>query len=366
MKSTDNSTNTRRARWLLGLSMLMFISACGSDLESLESSEASEASQEPSSAAVESGDAVSEEAEAATSTTTVETTTTAAESTGKEIVHELGTTTLEDIPQRVVVLEYSFIDNLGSLGIAPVGYAVDAMPEYLLPYSEGVGATEVGKRAEPNLESIVALEPDLIIGDLRRHEELYDQLSAIAPTLIFNSLRGSYQDQLDTFEVIAGIFDAEDEAEALLASYGQVFDEAATSTNPDAGEFTIGVLWAEGYTAHSNESFMGSFLEGLGRTNALAPQDGETQYLLDLEGMAAANPSSIVVLCNPADQQLLDDFAAEPVWQALDAVLNDQVYVFDRNLWSKGRGLLAYDQILADAVTSGLLAESASTSASCD
>lgn len=279
----------------------------------------------------------------------------------QEINHELGTTTIDGVPERIVVLEYSFADNLGTLGIAPVGYAVDAPPAYLSAFTEDVGAEPVGKRAEPSLEAIAALSPDLIIGDQRRHTEIYDKLSEIAPTIIFNSLRGSYQDQLDTFEIIAGILGKEEDAAALLSTYEETFAATTTEANPDAGEFIIGVLWSGGFTAHSNESFMGSFLENLGRTNALSPLEGDTQYLLELEGLATVNPSSIVILCNPGEQGVFDELQAEPVWQSIDAVQNGHIYLFDRNLWSKGRGLTAFETILTDAVDSGLLAETASS-----
>ncbi len=294
----------------------------------------------------------------ADSTSTI-TETDAAETTAsvKAIEHELGTTAVNGVPERIVVLEYSFADHLGILGTAPVGYALDAMPDYLLPFTEGADAKPVGTRKEPSLEAITALNPDLIIADLTRHETIYDQLSQIAPTVVYNSLRGSYQDQLDTLESIAVILEKEEQAEALLATYQKTFDAAAAETNQNAGEFMIGVLWADGFTAHSNASFMGSFLESLGRTNALEPRDGDTQYLLDLEGFASINPSTIVILCAPDDQAVVEEWQEQPVWQAFDAVKNDRVYFFNRNLWSKGRGLMAYQQILENAVSSGLLSD---------
>lgn len=281
------------------------------------------------------------------------------------IEHEVGTTTIEAVPERIVVLEYSFADHLGTLGIAPVGYAVDAPPEYIYAYTADVGAVDVGTRAEPSLEAILELAPDLIIADLRRHEAIYDQLSLIAPTVVFNSLRGSYEDQLEQFSTIAEIMGKEDEATAILASYEEDFEAALATTDTTAGEFVIGVLHSGGFTAHSDESFMGSFLESLGRTNALQPEGGETQYLLDMEGFAVVNPSTIVILCSPEDQPYLDDMTASPLWQAFDAVTNNRVYTFDRNLWSKGRGVTAYVMILADAVDSGLLANTESQSAVC-
>lgn len=316
------------------------------------------------SAASATTSATATQASATGSTATTEATAEAAPVTW-EVQHELGATTITGIPERVVVLEYSFADNLGTLGIVPVGWAVDAPPDYIYAYTEDVGTVPVGTRAEPDLEAIVGLNPDLIIGDLQRHEQIYSTLSGIAPTLIFNSLRGSYQDQLDTFEVIAQVFDREDEAAALLDAYQVTFNEAAAQTSTDAGAFMIGVLHAGGFTAHSNQSFMGSFLEELGRTNALSPRDGETQYLLGLEGMATVNPGAIVVLCTADVQSLLDDLTSEPVWQAFEATRNDRVYVVDNNLWSKGRGLLAYELILADAVDSGLLSDAPSTRTSC-
>lgn len=281
------------------------------------------------------------------------------------IEHELGTTTIEATPERIVVLEYSFADHLGTLGIAPVGFAVDAPPEYIYAYTSDLGAVDVGTRTEPNLEAILQLDPDFIIADLTRHEAIYDQLSLIAPTVVFNSLRGSYDDQLDQFSVIAEALGKGEEAVDILASYQEQFDATLASTNADAGEFVIGVLWSGGFTAHSDESFMGSLLESLGRTNALEPEGAETQYLIDMEGFASVNPATIVILCDPVDQQYLDEMSASPLWQAFDAVVNNRVYTFDRNLWSKGRGITAYEQILADSVNSGLLADTESSGFAC-
>ncbi len=281
------------------------------------------------------------------------------------VEHEVGTTVIEAAPERIVVLEYSYADHLGTLGVVPVGFAVDAPPEYIYAYTSDLGAVEVGTRAEPNLEAILELSPDLIIADLRRHEEIYDQLSLIAPTVVFNSLRGSYDDQLEQFSLIAEMLDMQEEGDEILISYQNTFDATVASTNADAGEFVIGVLWSGGFTAHSDESFMGSFLESLGRTNALEPQEGETQFLLDMEGFASVNPSTIVILCNASDQEFLDDLSDGELWQAFDAVTNDRVYAFDRNLWSKGRGITAYELILTDSVNSGLLADTAGEGSVC-
>ncbi len=283
----------------------------------------------------------------------------------RQFKHELGTTTVPGVPKRIVVLEYSFADNLGQLGIVPVGYAVDAPPAYIAKYTKDAGSVAVGTRAEPNLEAIVGLKPDLILGDLNRHEKIYAKLSAIAPTLIFNSLRGSYQDQLDTFGMIADTVGKKSEAAEFLKAHQAAYAAAAKTAKADSPAILVGVVSGNTFTAHTKESFMGSFLEGLGRKNTLKPRSGETQFTLGLEGMASVNPGTIVILCDPSAQEAVDDLAASPVWRSFEAVKNNRVYMFDQNLWSKGRGLIAYELTLKDAIESGLLTNAPSTRTSC-
>ena len=101
------------------------------------------------------------------------------------VTHARGTTDVPTDPQRVVVLEPVQLDTSVALGVIPVGTAVlsetTGVPAYL-----GEKAAEiemVGTVAAPNLEKIVALSPDLIIGTESRHGDMYEQLAAIAPTV---------------------------------------------------------------------------------------------------------------------------------------------------------------------------------------
>jgi iron complex transport system substrate-binding protein len=54
-------------------------------------------------------------------------------------------------------------------------------PSYLAGKAQGIKT--VGGISELNLEAIAALKPDLILGSKLRANDLYDKLSAIAPTV---------------------------------------------------------------------------------------------------------------------------------------------------------------------------------------
>ncbi|MDP6653318.1 MAG: ABC transporter substrate-binding protein, partial [Gammaproteobacteria bacterium] len=47
----------------------------------------------------------------------------------KTVKHEMGQTQVPDNPQRIVVLEFSFVDALASVGVTPVGIADDKKGE---------------------------------------------------------------------------------------------------------------------------------------------------------------------------------------------------------------------------------------------
>lgn len=281
------------------------------------------------------------------------------------ISHEGGETTFDSVPQRVVVLEYSYLDALFAMGVMPVGYADDGVPAYLAKRLEGSSAEPVGTRNEPNLEAIAILRPDLIIADRTRHEAIYDQLAAIGPTLMFDSYRGSYETQLTISTELAVLFEQQVPVATAIAALRDELAAAQQLAEGHERNIVVGVFAGTGFTAHSNSSFMGSLLSDLGLTTALEPQEGQTQYLLDLEGLAATAPDAFVVTCSPDDRGIWNDFMSQPVWQGLDAVKNNAVYVFNRDLWSRSRGILALHLILRDMRDSGLLAGTPSQSTIC-
>ncbi|MDG1458406.1 MAG: ABC transporter substrate-binding protein, partial [Pseudoprimorskyibacter sp.] len=91
-------------------------------------------------------------------------------------------TDVPDAPARIVVLEYSYVDALASLGVAPVGIADDNKRENIIAaYTDVIGDDwqSVGTRKTPSPEVIASLQPDLVIADKTRHEAAYGTLSEI-------------------------------------------------------------------------------------------------------------------------------------------------------------------------------------------
>lgn len=86
-------------------------------------------------------------------------------------------------------------------------------------------AIDIGTRQEPNLQVIATLEPDLIVAASWRVAEIYDELSAIAPTITFEG-SSNLEVMTDYFTTIATALNREEEAQQILDDMYQYFEDA--------------------------------------------------------------------------------------------------------------------------------------------
>src|SRR5215207_5075072 len=109
------------------------------------------------------------------------------------IEHTFGSTTIEQQPERVVVLGWGAQDTVYALGLAPVGmpsYPYGGGDDGVLPWNDEYYDPEVTTLLDtadgPPLEQIAALRPDVILAPYEGFDEgVYDDLSGIAPTVAY-------------------------------------------------------------------------------------------------------------------------------------------------------------------------------------
>ncbi|PLM92564.1 Fe(3+)-dicitrate ABC transporter substrate-binding protein FecB, partial [Klebsiella variicola] len=134
---------------------------------------------------------------------------------------EHGTFTLDKTPQRIVVLELSFADALAAVDVSPIGIADDNDAKRILPEVRAhlKPWQSVGTRAQPSLEAIAALKPDLIIADSSRHAGIYTALQQIAPVLLLKSRNETYAENLHSAAIIGEVVGKKREMQARLEQH---------------------------------------------------------------------------------------------------------------------------------------------------
>nr|WP_028560175.1 Fe(3+) dicitrate ABC transporter substrate-binding protein [Paenibacillus pinihumi] len=276
-------------------------------------------------------------------------TSTAAVSGPIEIKHELGTIKLDKVPQRIVVMEFSYTDALIKLGVHPIGVADDSDPALFMDaVREKLGDyTSIGSRYEPNIELISSLQPDLIIADLNHHKSVYDQLNGIAPTLVLNDHQADYNGMLSNFSVIAKAVGKEAESKQLIQEHeGKIKALQEKIVNRDLTVLPA-VVNPKGFFAHSSHSYSGSFITALGFKD---PVTDEVPYpQLSLEQLVETNPQ-VLFLLPAGDKTIVGEWEKNPLWQKIDAVKNNRVFTVDRKDWALSRGLIGSEKIVDDIV----------------
>lgn len=268
------------------------------------------------------------------------------------VEHEMGETEVPVNPEKIVALEFSYVDALAALGISPVGIADDDDASRIIePISDKIDDyTSVGTRKQPSLEIISSLDPDLIIADIQRHKGVYEQLSDIAPTIMLTSLSADYNQILDGFEKIASAVGKEEKGKEVLEAHKKRMEEIKAQVPGDEDRTILpAVVTADGFFAHNMDSYTGSLLESIGLKNAI--QDGSDRYnKINLEQVVKFNPD-VFFFMQAGDETIVDQWKDNPLWQDISAVKNDQGYTVDRNTWSRFRGLISSEAILEEAVS---------------
>lgn len=138
--------------------------------------------------------------------------------------------TLEQQPERLVVLDYGFLDTLDALGVeGVVGVAQNGgkgfLPENLKEKYFTSDIADAGSLKELNLEAVAAAEPDVIFIS-GRQAGYYEELTEITPNVIYiasdneDYVQGIYE----SVDLAAKIFGKEDKAEELKAAFQEKVD----------------------------------------------------------------------------------------------------------------------------------------------
>lgn len=265
------------------------------------------------------------------------------------INHELGTTILEETPENIAVLELSFLDSLYNLDIDPIAIADDNDPKKVSDVTEGelVDYTSVGKRMEPSLEELSMMDLDLIIADVSRHSEIYEDLNKIAPTIVLKSIDSSYEEYKENFKIIAKAVGKENEATEKVEEIKEFLSEVSKLSQEVVEGKTVLTVSPknDAYTAHTSSSFVGQVLEKAGFVNAV--QSEEFEQSLSLEQLVEINPDIIIYMRDDKDKTIYSQWKDTELYNSLDAVKNDQVFTtVARGPWTQYRGFISVKTIV--------------------
>ncbi|WP_042364940.1 iron-siderophore ABC transporter substrate-binding protein [Streptacidiphilus neutrinimicus] len=257
-------------------------------------------------------------------------------------------------PRRVVVLGTAELDSALALGFTPVGAARPAfdrgLPDYY-PTGWLSPVRQVGVVGTPDLAAIKRLRPDVILSSRSVDGTRFQQLSAIAPTVLTETTGASWKQD---FQLHAQALDAQSVADAITSAYqGHVREVTAALGGPGATHrqqiSVVRFVQDQSPSVIAAHSFLGVLLADvqLGRP---AAQNAPTESvpLPTTDQLDAADGTTILYSTygDPAKAQT-NEVLNSSAWKNLAAVKAGRAHAVDDQLWNQGVGYLGSDLILA-------------------
>ena len=268
----------------------------------------------------------------------------------KTIVHDFGTTELKKAPKRIVILDNLYGEILDPIDITPVGATTGQADSqefstlFKKQYKDAK-VVSVGWQGNPDLDKIAELKPDLILMT-GEQEDLYDELSEIAPTVGYQINTDENWDYHETSLKVAEIFDKRDEmkkdldrldareavfAENVKAKFGDQKLLYLRVTDNDIRYYAYGHFGYLYDTYHFN------------RAETFNPDD--MFQVIDPDKLKDINPDLLIVQAD--SQELLDNkLKNTPVWTSLKAVQNNKVIYADYSTYMLGFGIVSQEAIM--------------------
>lgn len=259
------------------------------------------------------------------------------------IDHFRGSTTLEHAPERIVVIDNSYMENVVALGGHVVGVATsngEKYPDYFTDEQKKMveDATDIGDLKTPSLEKIAALKPDLILSSDYRSKDYYDDLSKIAPT-IFSEKAGTTWEQntLLTGKALG----KEEEAQELLDTINARAEAIGADIRAQGDPGTVSIVrFSPNLRLYNPASFPGSMLAKMGlqqpaNQQADPAKPNEIFFEFSPETVGEAEADTILAMAPDPDSDRRQQWEA-----AANPVLESQ-------LWKdlKGRKVEVNDEV---------------------
>ena len=230
-----------------------------------------------------------------------------------------------DTPKRIISMGPNITDILFELG---AGDRVVGRTDYCDTPKEVAAIPSVGTIFTPDIEAVLALEPDLVIGSLLFSEETQKQMEdlGIKVAVLYDSenMEGVYQ-IIRTLGELTGLTK---EGNALADQTRKAIEDTiAKYAGEEYAHFSAPtVYYVSGYGetgdyTSGGTTFIGQILTSAGGRNIAQDVEG---WMITHELLLEADPQIIII-----GEGMAADFCTTPGYEGLSAVKNNHVFEFD-------------------------------------
>jgi iron complex transport system substrate-binding protein len=242
-------------------------------------------------------------------------------------------------PQRIVSLAPSITENLFALGVGDQVVGVTSWCDYP---EEAKTRTVVGDALSINLEVLLGLEPDLVVGDATLSQNHLDTLEQFGiPTFVIApSTIAEVQTALKELGAAVGVPERGEElAQAMAVRLAELTSKVHRASRPRVWI----EVWHDPLMTAGPGSFMHELIVLAGGENIAG--DADNPWPLFSEELVIERDPQVVLLT----AYNLDEALTRPAWQSTSAFQSGQVYEVNPDIFSRTtpRILDALEELIA-------------------
>ena len=263
---------------------------------------------------------------------------------------------LDKAPQRIVSHVPSITETLFALGL---GDRVVGVSDYCDYPEEAKSKPKVGGYFNPNIEAIVALNPDLVLtdgyaSDISKLEGLGIPFAVLQP----KDIDGIFKD----IELLGNITGSQQKASELTTDMKQRIDAISKKVAPISHGPRVFYVFDATDSTKPWTAGPGSFVDALinmaGGVN-VAGQAQEPWIQFNMEELVKADPEILLVDSNMGTAVIsTEQLKSLPGWKDLTAVKENRIYIVDGDLVNRsGPRIVEGLETIAAAIHPGLFAK---------
>lgn len=240
---------------------------------------------------------------------------------GREVV-------IPAVPERIASIAPSNTEILFALGLANKVVAVDDYSDYP---PEAEQKPRLGSYVEPDLEQIVAAQPDLVLATGVHAETVLPELEALRQTVVVID-PGNLDEVLDGIGLVGRVTGEEAGATIVVCGLLERVDAVAARVADAPRPRVFFELSPELYTAGPG-SFIDDLIARAGGEN-VAADAAEEWPQLSAEALLKKDPE-VVLLADHGAGATPEQVRARPGWQQMSAVERDRLVPIDPDLTNR-------------------------------
>ena len=198
------------------------------------------------------------------------------------------------MPQRIISLVPSQTELLFYLGLGECVVGVTKFCTH--PRNAKKQTTIIGGTKTLDIERIIALKPDLIIGNIEENERTQIEQLMLTQNVVMSDIY-TFDDALEMIKNIGRLTNTTPQTNAMVAEIGQRFDVLRLKIKPSKPLKIAYFIWRKPYMIAAKNTYIDAMLAQIGGVNAFS--NHERYPIVTPEMIAEAQPDYIFLSSVP-------------------------------------------------------------------